>query len=63
MGVPRLWSFLSQGKFGVTENFPRRRGDDSGEKVHLVFDGPSFAYWFWKESKVKQGVPPGLSLG
>jgi hypothetical protein len=64
MGVPRLWSFLSQGKFGVIETFPPRSGADEGfEKVHMVFDGPSFAYWLWREGKVKQGVPRYRSLG
>jgi len=54
MGVPKLSSFVSRAKFGVTRAFQAR--DDSSDKVHLIFDGPSFAYWHWKEAKLKYGA-------
>jgi hypothetical protein len=64
MGVPKLRSFVTQGSFGVTETYPSRRSANEGfEKVHLVFDGPSFGYWLWKEAKLKHGMPRRLSQG
>lgn len=59
MGVPRLWGFLLQTKLGERKVFAARGGvtavKDDIEQVHLIFDGPSFAYWFWREASIKQG--------
>jgi hypothetical protein len=60
MGVPRLWGFVSQTKLGERKVFPYRGGtapvEENGvEEVHLIFDGPSFAYWFWREASIRQG--------
>ncbi len=56
MGVPKLWSFISQRKLEEKRSFPLRVASDTIQLVHLIFDGPSFAYWFWRESSLKTGV-------
>jgi hypothetical protein len=62
MGVPRLWGFVSQTKLGERKVFACRTDPavsvDDVEKVHLIFDGPSFAYWFWREASIKEGITP-----
>jgi hypothetical protein len=62
MGVPKLWQFVSQTKLGLKKTFPYRSNNGNSlhdhlqlDKHHLIFDGPSFAYWFWREAGVKQG--------
>jgi len=66
MGVPKLWSYVAQRNLGHTTAFPIRKKSDktSTEKLfddvfdvtHLIFDAPSFAYWFWREAHLRQGT-------
>lgn len=60
MGVPRLWSYVAQRNFGDMKSFPRRQSrlHEEFTPLHLIFDGPSFAYWFWREASLKQGTDP-----
>jgi hypothetical protein len=59
MGVPKLWGFVSQTKLGERKGFACRTDPvDDVEKVHLIFDGPSFAYWFWREASIREGITP-----
>ena len=57
MGVPKLWSFVSQCTMEERRTFPSRSktANDVISSVHLIFDGPSFAYWCWRESSLKHG--------
>jgi hypothetical protein len=62
MGVPKLWQFVSQTKLGLRKTFPYRSNSNNSshdqlqlDNHHLIFDGPSFAYWFWREAGVNQG--------
>lgn len=65
MGVPKLWHFVSQTKLGQNKSFPYRADLTSTNSLHdqlpldstahLIFDGPSFAYWYWREAGIKQG--------
>jgi hypothetical protein len=68
MGIPKLWNFLSQTKLGERQVFPYHaisaggKEDVAIEYAHLIFDGPSFAYWFWREASVRQGNSTSFSI-
>lgn len=58
MGVPKLWAFVAQLNSGTTRSFACHSDweGDTSDWTRLIFDGPSFAYWFWRESALKQGT-------
>jgi hypothetical protein len=59
MGVRKLWDFVAQLNVGAKLSFHSRIDNtsaDSFDLAHLVIDGPSFAYWFWSQCSVKQGL-------
>ena len=58
MGVPKLWAFVSQCKLEDRRSFHPRSGtwNEITSLVHLVCDGPSFAYWYWREASLKHGI-------
>lgn len=60
MGVPKLWAFINQRNLGDKRSFPQRNvSHREFHLTHLIFDGPSFAYWLWKEASIKQGMDSG----
>jgi hypothetical protein len=63
MGVPKLWAFVAQQKFAETLSLPVS-GDNIGDSgvVHFIFDAPSFAYWYWREASMRQGLATCLSM-
>jgi hypothetical protein len=58
MGVPKLWAFVHERNLGVKKSFPRRSKEscEEFEPLNLIFDGPSFAYWLWRQASVKKGT-------
>jgi hypothetical protein len=66
MGVPKLWSYVARRNLSERKEFHIRKESEkrSGEKLfddgfgvtHLIFDAPSFAYWFWREAHLGQGT-------
>jgi len=54
--VPKLWHYLAQLNLHTNVSFPCVGPSGQGpDLAHLVIDGPSFAYWFWRERRIKQG--------
>lgn len=63
MGVRKLWSFVSQVNSGTTRSFSYHPACENGVSdwpTSLIFDGPSFAYWFWKENTLREGTAATL---
>ena len=56
MGVPKLWTFVSQVNSGTKRTFTYSPVDPKSDRTKLIFDGPSFAYWFWRENSLKKGT-------